>query len=61
MKEQQLRDEGAIEYASDILEGLEQLSEMSNRKESIVIKKVISTIEVMMQHDFNLTANKLDS
>lgn len=61
MNDQELRDEGAIEYASDILEGLEQLAEIAGRKESVVIKKVISSIEVMVQHDFNLTVQKLDS
>ena len=61
MNEHELRTEGAIEYASDILEGLEQLAGISSRKESVVIKKVISSIEAMMQYDFNLAINKLDS
>lgn len=59
--EQELREEGAIEYAQDILEGLDQLATISDSKEAITIKKVMSTIEVMMCHDFNITADKLDS
>ena len=61
MTENELRDEGAIEYVNEILEGLNQLADITEHEESITIKKVISTIEAMMQSDFNLTVNKLDS
>lgn len=61
MSDDDLREEGAIEYANDILEGLKQLAGILGDEESITIRKVISTIEVMMQEDFNLTAEKLDS
>ncbi len=57
----EIKAEGAIEYISDVLEGLDQLAEISNDDESKTIKKVISTIEVMLQHDFKLAAHKLDS
>lgn len=61
MNEEEVRVDAAIEYANDILEGLDQLASISNCDESRTIRKVISTIEVMMQHDFRLTADKLDS
>ena len=61
MNIEEIRVDAAIEYANDIMEGLDQLAEISNDDESRTIKKVISTIEVMMQHDFKLVAHKLDS
>jgi len=57
----EIRADAAIEYANDILEGLDQLADISSGDESRMIKKIISTIEVMMQHDFKLVAHKLDS
>ena len=59
MSEDDLRTEGAIEYANEILEGLEQMVEMSDTKESATISKVISAIELMMAMDFR--PEKLDS
>jgi hypothetical protein len=61
MNLEEIRIDAAIEYAHDIIEGLDQLADISSDDESRTIKKVISTIEVMMAHDFQLTANKLDS
>ncbi len=58
---EEVRVDAAIEYANDIMEGLGQLADISSDDESRTIKKVISTIEVMMQHDFKLVAHKLDS
>ena len=57
----EIREEAAIEYAHDILEGLDQIASISCDDEARTIKKIISTIEVMMQHDFRLSINKLDS
>ena len=59
--EDEIRMDAAIEYAGDILEGLDQIASISCDDEARTIKKVISSIEVMMQHDFNLSADKLDS
>ena len=61
MNIEEIRVDAAIEYANDIMEGLDQLAEISNDDESKTIKKVISTIEVMLQHDFKLVAHKRDS
>ena len=57
----EIRVDAAIEYANDIIEGLDQLADISNDDESRTIKKIISTIEVMLQHDFKLVVHKLDS
>ena len=57
----EIRVDAAIEYANDIMEGLDQLADISSDDESRTIKKIISTIEVMLQHDFKLVAYKLDS
>lgn len=61
MNIEEIRVDAAIEYANDIMEGLDQLADISSDDESRTIKKIISTIEVMMQHDFKLVAHKLDS
>ena len=61
MNIEEIRVDAAIEYANDIMEGLDQLADISSDDESRTIKKIISTIEVMMQHDFRLTVHKLDS
>ena len=61
MTNDEIRVDAAIEYANDIMEGLDQLADISSDDESRTIKKIISTIEVMMQHDFKLVAYKLDS
>jgi len=57
----EIKAEGAIEYIGDVLEGLDQLAEISTDNESKTIKKIISTIEAMMAYDFKLAAHKLDS
>ena len=57
----EIRVDAAIEYANDIMEGLDQLADISSDDESRTIKKIISTIEVMIQHDFKLVVHKLDS
>jgi UDP-N-acetylmuramyl tripeptide synthase len=62
MTEDDLRAEGAIEYAQDIMEGLEELSYVLNRRESATIKKAISAVEIMVMLDFGIPENrKLDS
>ena len=62
MTEDDLRTEGAISYAGEIMEGLVDLAYVRDKQESATIRKAISTIELMVILDFGIPENrKLDS